>query len=262
MKLEAKGIGVSLSGRAIVHEAHLALDPGELVGLIGPNGAGKSTLIRALAGTIAHDGEVLLDGAPARRLTPRQRARAIAYLPQDRRIEWGITVRDLVALGRHPFQRRFARLSDADEAAIDTALETVDAGPIAARSAKALSGGETARVLLARALAAGAPVLLADEPVAALDPYHQLHVMEVLRAQARSGAGVLVVLHDMTLAARFLDRVIVLVGGRIVREGPPGEALDAALLETVYGVTPLIGEHEGDRWLVPWSRTPMDGGRA
>jgi len=260
MRLEASNIAVSLSGRGIVHDAQLRLDTGELVGLIGPNGAGKSTLIRALAGVIAHRGEVRLDGAPASRLTPRQRARAIAYLPQDRRIEWGISVRDVVALGRHPFQRRFAALSPEDEAAIDAALGEVDAGAIAARSAKALSGGETARVLLARALAVGAKVLLADEPVAALDPYHQLHVMEVLRGQADRGAAVLAVLHDMTLASRFLDRVIVMVDGRIVRDGPPGEVLDVALLEAVYGVTPLIGAHQGKRWLVPWSRTAANRG--
>ncbi len=259
MRLAARGLTVRIAGCAIVHDATLALAPGEFVGLLGPNGAGKSTLVRALAGVIAHDGEVLLDGAPARRMAPRERARALAYLPQDRRVEWGITVRDVVALGRHPYQGRFARLTPADAQAIDAAIAAVGAGGIADRSAKVLSGGETARVLLARALAVGAPLLLADEPIAALDPFHQLQVMEILRARADAGTGVLAVLHDLTLAARFLDRVIVMNGGEIVREGPPGQVLDRALLEEVYGVTPLIGEHEGSRWLLPWRRREAGG---
>jgi iron complex transport system ATP-binding protein len=255
MKLEARGITVRVGMCPIVHEASFALEPGEFVGLIGPNGAGKSTLIRALAGILPHEGEVRLGERPASALTPRQRARALAYLPQERQVEWGITSREVVALGRHPFQRRFARLTEEDQAAIDVALEEVGVAALATRSAKVLSGGEMARVLLARALAVGAPLLLADEPIAALDPYHQLHVMEILRARATGGTGVLAVLHDMTLAARFLDRVIVMQAGEIVRDGPPGEVLDAELLERVYGVTPLIGEHRGSRWLVPWSRT-------
>lgn len=259
MRLEARRLTVRIAGCAIVHDASLAVAPGEFVGLLGPNGAGKSTLVRALAGVVAHEGEVLLDRAPARRLPPRVRARALAYLPQDRRVEWGITVRDVVALGRHPFQGRFARLTAADEHAIDTAIDEVGARGIATRSARVLSGGETARVLLARALAVGAPLLLADEPIAALDPFHQLQVMEILRARADAGTGVLAVLHDLTLAARFLDRVIVMRGGEIVRDGPPGTVLDRALLEQVYGVTPLIGEHEGSRWLVPWRRREAGG---
>ena len=256
MKLEARRITVKVGECPIVSEAGFTLDAGELVGLIGPNGAGKSTLVRALAGVLRHQGEVLLDGVPESHLSPRQKARALAYLPQERAIEWGITVREVVALGRHPFQRRFARLTEQDHAAIDEALAEVDATSLATRSARVLSGGEKARVLLARALAVGAPLLLADEPFAALDPYHQLHVMEILRARADQGTGVLVVLHEMTLAARFLDHVIVMRAGEIIRDGPPAEVLDAALLESVYGVTPLIGEHEGRRWLLPWSRKP------
>jgi len=255
LRLEARAITVRAAGRAIVEEASLTLVPGEFVGLLGPNGAGKSTLLRALAGILPHEGEVLLGEEAARRLSSRQRARALAYLPQERLVEWDITVREVVALGRHPFQRRFAQLTPEDQAAIGAALEDVDAHHLATRPARVLSGGEKARVLLARALAVGAPLLLADEPMAGLDPFHQLHVMEILRARAHAGTGVLTVLHDMTLAARFLDRVVVMNCGHIVRSGPPAEVLDAALLEDVYAVTPLIGEHRGSRWLLPWSRT-------
>ena len=256
MRLEARAISVQLDGRAIVTDADLVLAPGELVGLIGPNGAGKSTLMRALGGLLQHSGSVLLEGNPAHRLPARERARTLAYLPQQRRVEWAVSVRELVALGRHPYRGGFARLTPEDHAAIAEALAAVEATHLTERPANALSGGETARILLARALAVGAPLLLADEPNAALDPYHQLHVMEVLRARAAKGAGVLAVLHDLTLAARFCDRLVVLQGGRIVGQGAPADILDAALLEDVYRIAPLTGEHEGQRWLVPWNRLP------
>ena len=260
MKLEAREVTVRAGECPIVNGASLRLGPGEFVGLLGPNGAGKSTLLRALASLIRHEGEVLLDGTPTIRLAPRSRARMLAYLPQERQVEWGITVREVVALGRHPFQRRFARLTQEDQSAIDAALAEVGVGGIAGRSANVLSGGEMARVLLARALAVGAPLLLADEPVAGLDPYYQLHAMEILRARADAGSGVLVVLHDMTLAARFLDRVIVMKDGEIVGDGPPASVLNAETLQQVYGVSPLVGEHRGMRWLLPWERIEEHAG--
>ena len=255
MRLQAKRVTVETAGCAIVGDADLCLLPGELVGLIGPNGAGKSTLMRAIVGVLPHRGEVLLDGVSDRRLTPRAKARMLAYLPQERRVEWAISVREMVALGRHPFERRFARATREDHEAVERALDEVGLAGIATRSAKVLSSGELALALLARTLAVGAPLLLADEPVAALDPYHQLHVMELLRQRARAGTGVLAVLHDLTLASRFCDRVVVMRQGRVVREGPPRSIIDAALLQEVYGVAPLIGEHEGTRWVMPWRRS-------
>ena len=261
MKLEARGITVEAGGCAIVKDADLTLAPGELVGLIGPNGAGKSTLLRAIVGAAARKGEVLLDGASDKHLSSRAKARALAYLPQERRVEWAISVRELVALGRHPFERRLGRLTPAGDAAIDEALSQVGLAGIADRSAKVLSSGEQALALLARALAVGAPLLLADEPVAALDPFHQLRVMELLRGYALAGAGVLTVLHDLTLASRFCDRLIVMHRGEVVREGNPREVIDPAMLEQIYGVTPLFGEHENTRWVMPWRcvARPKDG---
>ncbi|MCL6251568.1 ABC transporter ATP-binding protein [Altererythrobacter sp. KTW20L] len=252
--LSAHSITVRIGQCPIVDVVSLNVAPGEFVGLLGPNGAGKSTLIRALAGVAPHEGEVRLGDVPAAQMSPRERARLLSYLPQDRQIEWGISVREVVALGRHPFQRRFARLSGEDEAAIDLAMAETGIASIASRSAKVLSGGEKARVLLARALATGAPLLLADEPVAALDPFHQLAVMDILRRRAGTGTGVLAVLHELTLAARFLDRVIVMHRGGIFCEGPPEAVLVPEVLEQVYGVTPLTGQHNGERWLLPWKR--------
>jgi iron complex transport system ATP-binding protein len=257
--LSAHSISVRIGHCPIVDAVSLSVAPGEFVGLLGPNGAGKSTLIRALAGVTPHEGEVRLGDVPAAQMSPRERARLLAYLPQDRQIEWGISVREVVALGRHPFQRRFARLTGEDEAAIDLAMAETGIASIATRSAKVLSGGEKARVLLARALATGAPLLLADEPVAALDPFHQLAVMDILARRARTGTGVLAVLHELTLAARFLDRVIVMHRGGIFWEGPPEAVLVPEVLEQVYGVTPLTGQHEGEHWLLPWKRLPGNG---
>jgi iron complex transport system ATP-binding protein len=255
VRLQAQRITVEAAGCAIVSDADLELAPGELVGLIGPNGAGKSTLMRAIVGVLPHRGEVLLDAIPDAHLPPRAKARMLAYLPQERRVEWAISVRELVALGRHPFERRFARHTPDDHEAVGQALAEVGLAGIATRSAKVLSSGELALALLARALAVGAPLLLADEPIAALDPYHQLHVMDLLRQRASAGTGVLAVLHDLTLASRFCDRVVVMRQGQVVREGSPRSVIDAALLEDVYGVAPLIGEHEGKRWVMPWRRS-------
>lgn len=260
MKLSASDITVRKGGRAnkgappIVDGANLYVETGELVGLIGPNGAGKSTLLRAIAGLGAYEGGALIDGHSADRMNPAERARAMAYLPQEGVVEWGITAREVVALGRHPFQRFLAGANSADLQAVEEVLAEVEAGKFADRAANVLSGGEKARVLLARALAVGAPFLLADEPIAVLDPYHQLLVMEVLQNRARRGSGVLLVLHDLNLAMRFCDRVIVMNEGVIVAEGPPDLVLDADLIDQIYRITPVRGVHDGRKWLFPWNR--------
>lgn len=252
MMLDTKGISVTLNGQPIVHGASVSIAKGEFVGLIGPNGAGKSTLLRAIAGTgPISDGSVSLMGKDAAQLSRKDRAQHLAYLPQQRRIEWSMRVFDIVALGL--FQKGHLPASE-KQTIVDAALGKVEAAHLAERSANTLSGGELARVLLARTLATGAPLLLADEPMAGLDPSHQLHVMDILRARAVGGA-VMMVLHDLTLASRFLDRVIVMHRGEIVDQGPPAETLTKDRLRAVYGIEPLSGEHEGEPWLIPWRRT-------
>lgn len=250
--LEARNLSVALGGRSIVEGINITVASGSCVGLIGPNGAGKSTVLRALAGAVPlAGGEVILQGQHTDGLVRRERARRVAYLPQERRVEWGVRVRDVVALGL----LAGPRLSRSERTAKTTAaLDDVEAIHLADRSAKTLSGGELARVLLARALATQAPLLLADEPMAGLDPSHQLHVMELLVRKARAGDGVLVVLHDLGLAARFCDRVVVLDRGRKVADGPPAEALTPRLLAETYGIEPLSGEKDGEPWLLPWRR--------
>ena len=238
MKLEARNVTVTARGRAIVNDAGLSLAPGELVGLIGPNGAGKSTLLRSLLGISPRDaGSVTLDGQDFGAMPAPARARAIAFLPQDRRVEWRLTAHDVVMLGRYPHQAGFGGPTPADREAVARAISAVEGEALLDRPISVLSGGERTRILLARALAVEAPLLLADEPIAALDPYHQLHVMEILQARARSGAGVLAVIHDLTLASRFMDRLILMNAGRIIANGPPTAVLSPQNLAQTYRIT-------------------------
>ena len=235
--LTARDVTVRLGGATIVEHASLALRSGELAVLVGPNGAGKTTLIRALAGLIPADGIIALDGKPLAALKARARARNVAYLPQGHIFHWPMPVSSIVMLGREPHADPFSGTSAADRAAVARALAMTETQAFAERAVTTLSGGERARVALARALATQAPVLLADEPTASLDPRHQLAVMELLRQSARAGNAILATLHDLTLAARFADRIIVMHEGRLVGEGLPGDVLNAEQLMSVFGIT-------------------------
>jgi iron complex transport system ATP-binding protein len=255
VKLEAANISVTLGGKLIVDRASFSVSAGEVVGLIGPNGAGKSTLLRAILGLVERTGgEVKLDEADFFARSGSERARAVAFLPQDRRVEWRLPAGDVVMLGRYPHQSGFGGPSPEDRAAVDRALAAVDAATLSDRPVAVLSGGERTRVLLARALAVEAPLLLVDEPIAALDPYHQLHVMEILRERASAGGGVLAVIHDLALASRFMDRLILMDDGRIVAEGSPSEVLTPGRLAQVYRIDAASGVQDSQQWLLPWSR--------
>jgi iron complex transport system ATP-binding protein len=253
--LHARNVTVHLSGRAIVSGATLTLGAGELVVLVGPNGAGKTTLMRALAGLLPADGEIALHGKPLSALSPKERARAIAYLPQGHVFHWPMRADAIVALGRHPHADPLAAPSEADQAAVAQALAATGATALGPRLVSTLSGGERARIALARALATQAPILLADEPTAALDPRHQLVVMELLRATARAGGSVLAILHDLALAARFAARVIVMRDGALIADAPPADALSPARLAETFGVEAVMVD--GGDGLVPLARRPI-----
>ncbi len=255
MRLEVTNVTIRAREHKIVDDLSMTLDQGELVGLIGPNGAGKSTLLRAIIGArecIA--GRIVLDGVPLERRSAAERARALAYLPQERHVEWQLPARAVVMLGRFPYRQGFGPPAGECEAAVDRALAAVDAMPFASRSVTTLSGGERARVLLARALASETPLLLADEPISELDPYHQIHVMEILRNKATEGGGVLAVLHDLTLAARFMDRLILMHRGKVVAEGAPEDVLSRTNLENVYRISPLGEGSTSGALMLPWQR--------
>lgn len=242
VSLAIEEVGVALGGRAVLAGVSARLDGGTFVGILGPNGAGKSTLTRALLGLVPATGRVLLDGEAVASLARGAAARKIAYLPQGQTLHWPLSVERVVALGRLPHLAPFSGMAAGDRAAVARALALADVAHLAGRTATELSGGERARVLLARALAVEAPVLVADEPLASLDPEHQLHGMELLRDQARAGGLVLAVLHDLGLAARFCDRLLVLDRGRLVADGAPAAVLTPALLADVYRVRAVIGE--------------------
>lgn len=243
-------VSITLGGRRVVEAVSADLGGG-VIGLIGPNGAGKSTLVRAVAGLIPAEGAILIDGASIASMPLRDRARRIAYLPQGQSVHWPLTVARLVALGRLPHLAPFARPGAADAQAIESALERTELLSLRDRPVDELSGGERARVLLARALAVEAPLLLADEPLAALDPAHQIDVMALLRAEAARGATVIAVLHDLTLAARWCDRLLLIDQGRLVADGKPAEVLTAERIGEIYGVSAFIGEAEGQPLIVP-----------
>jgi iron complex transport system ATP-binding protein len=254
--LAAVNVEVSYGGRKGVRATTLTLEPGNLVALVGPNGAGKSTLLRALAGLVAHRGVVTWRGTALAALDAKTRARTAAYLPQDPPVHWPLAARELVALGRLPHRTYAANESADDAAAVAAAMRQTDTLDFAARSVSRLSVGERARVLLARALAVQAPVLLADEPIAMLDPYHQLEVLGTLRAYAGDGGPsarlVVVVLHDLGLAARFCDRVLLMDGGAVVGDGTPDATLRAQAIRAHYRVEPFIACHDGEPLIVPW----------
>jgi iron complex transport system ATP-binding protein len=232
--LVADGITVERSGRMILRDVDLRVAPGEVVALVGPNGAGKSTLLACLAGDIdPHRGEVRIDDRAVRRWSTRDLARRRAVLLQDVAVSFPFTARQVVAMGRDPW--RGTPRAEQDDAVVDRVLADTDALDLADRAVPTLSGGERARVALARVLAQDARLVLLDEPTAALDLGHQEDVMGIVRARARAGCAVVVVLHDLALAAAYADRMVVLHGNRVVADGPPADVLRPALVEAVYG---------------------------
>lgn len=242
--------------RAVLEAIELAFAAGALTAIVGPNGSGKTTLLRHLAGLdVAAEGRVELDGQKLDGLPAAVRARRIAYLPQGAAAYWPLLGRDLVALGRLPHGADLSRPLSAENAeAIHRALVRVDGLTLAERAIDALSQGERARLMLARALATEADIVLADEPVASLDPAYALDAMDVLRAEARRGAAVVVSLHDLGLAARFADRVIVLANGKVTADGPAAAALSPAIIDAAYGVGFRNVTIDGIVQPVAWSR--------
>lgn len=240
-ELVVRDLSLAAGGATLVERASFSLKPGELVAVLGPNGSGKTSLLRASLGLARPTGgAAMLDGLDTSVIDPMARARRVAYLPQTRPLAWPNSVRDVVALGRYSHGATLGRLEGADLDAVNHAISVCDLSHLAARRADTLSGGEIARVHFARAFAAKAPLLIADEPVAALDPRHQFCILDLIKsfvnADAHGGGGALVVLHDVELAARYATRMIWMKAGRIIEDGPPAKTLSASLLETVYGV--------------------------
>ncbi|WP_339947482.1 ABC transporter ATP-binding protein [uncultured Albimonas sp.] len=248
--LSLETLTVRLGRRIAVDAVSLRVEAGELVGLVGPNGAGKSSLMRGALGLARAEGRSSLTALPA-----AERARAAAWLPQSREIAWPVSVETLVALGRLPHRAPGAPLSAADREALEAAMAGVDVLRFRDRPATELSGGEQARVLIARALAQAAPLTLADEPTAGLDPAHQLAAMEAFAALAGEGRAAVVSLHDLGLAARFCTRLVMLDQGRVVADGPPAQVLTAERLREVYGIESFLAQADGVLIVQPLARS-------
>lgn len=255
MTLTFDHLRLSAGGRVISDDISGCFTPGRVSVILGANGAGKSSLLACLAGlTVPHGGRIDLDGAPLAALERRERARQISLLPQKSEIHWDISVTALVGLGRLPHAGRWGRDPDGPDA-IAQALAATDCTHLADRPVTQLSGGEQARVLLARVLAGRPRWLLADEPLASLDPAHQLDTLDRLRRCASDGAGVVVVLHDLALAARFADDVMVLKDGALLACGPRDTVMTAETLASAYGVAIEIGRlASGDPVITPIGR--------
>ena len=252
--LNAQSLSVTLAGRVVLGDVSLALSPGQLVALVGPNGAGKTTLLRALAGLVPSEGAIHVGGDALSSLSLRERARRFAYLPQGHIVHWPLPARDIVALGRYPHGATDpARLTPGDTEAVLRAMQATDVVQFGDRRVTELSGGERSRVALARVLAVEAPVILADEPTASLDPRHQFDVMKSLRASADKGVLVIVVTHDLGLAARFADTVLVLSDGRLVSQGAPAEALSEKVMGDVFRISAYRAEYQREAVIVPWA---------
>jgi iron complex transport system ATP-binding protein len=233
--LRITGASVRLGGRMVLDGAGFEARAGEVVGLIGANGAGKTTLLRAALGLQPlQAGEAFLGGRAVTSLSEGERARLAGYLPQERKVAWNLSALTLASLGA-PSETPVRALKIAAEM-----LDRVGLSPLSRRGVLDMSGGERARVLLARLLATRAPVLAADEPAAGLDPDAQLLVLNILRDEARRGAAVVLTLHDLTLAARFCDRLVALKDGQVLAEGPPASVLAPDCLMTIFGLDGLL----------------------
>lgn len=251
------GVGVSVKSgqKSLVSDVSIKIHAGEIVGLIGPNGAGKSTLLAALAGLNSkRQGEVLLEGKAIDKYSPGERAQRIGWMEQFAASHWPVSAEHLVTLGRLPYLSRWQGPGPEDQVIIERAMQATDCLAFRQQSVNTLSGGELTRVMLARVLASEPLIILADEPVAALDIGHQLQTMEQLTTYANNDRGCLVVLHDLALAARYCSRLYLMNASRIVAEGLPAEVLSRENLRDVYAVE-LESTGDENPFVIPVSRS-------
>jgi iron complex transport system ATP-binding protein len=240
------GLSVTINNRTLLHPCTACLSPGQFIAVVGANGAGKSTLLRAIAALAPTGGAAAYAGQPLGKLTPAERARRIGYLPQAHDFAWPMPVRDMVALGLYAFGTRIAPAAAAEQA--DAALATLGAAQLADRPVDRLSGGERAIAVLARVLVADTPILLLDEPVAALDIGRQYQLLEQLKLMAQAGKTVIAVLHDLALVSQFSDRILWIDGGRLIADTANTAHAINAHARALLGRTP--------RWTTPAADSP------
>jgi iron complex transport system ATP-binding protein len=254
--LSAEGLSVGYGRKTVVDSASFSIGPGVLLVVLGPNGCGKTTLLKTCIGLLpALGGRALISGKAVETIAPRERARIAAWVPQIAEAAWSYCSRDIVAQGRYSIRGAFKPYSDDDDRAIDGALAAMDATGLAGRRFSSLSGGESRRVLIARALAQDAPLLVLDEPAAHLDPGRQMELMELLKSLAAAGKAVAVSVHDVNAARRFAGMTLLIGGDGSSAFGPPEEVLTPERLEDAYETRFIHGNHEDyGNYVLPLSR--------
>jgi len=253
--LEAKSVSLRIDAITCLDQVDLELQEGELVGLVGPNGAGKSSLLKVLAGLQpVTQGCVLLQEQDIQYYDRTQRGKMLGYLEQAGTIHWPLSVQRLVELGRIPHQSNWGPLSSLDRQSVDRALQLTDTLHLKARRATALSGGEKSRVLLARVLAADPKVILADEPIAALDPAHQFMVMDSFSQFVAAGGAAILTIHDLNIAARYCTRIVLMRNAELVTHGSASDVFTAEILASVFGVKANIErDSQGSLAVLPYA---------
>jgi iron complex transport system ATP-binding protein len=249
--IELRDLTVRFGGHEAVRHASFAAEPGEWVVLIGPNGAGKTSVLRAMCGLLPFDGEILVDGRDVRSLSRRELARIVAFVPQAPETPHELTVAEYVLLGRTPHIGYFAAEGSADRRAAASALDRLELSPFAERALGSLSGGELQRVVLARALAQEAPILLLDEPTTALDLGRQQQALELIDSLRTDGLTVVSTMHDLTLAGQYAARLLLLDRGVVVAEGTPEEVLSVANLSAHYDARVRVVQDEDGIFVLP-----------
>jgi iron complex transport system ATP-binding protein len=242
--LRIEGLRVRLGGATVLDAVDATAERGRFVGVVGPNGAGKTTLLRAIAGAITPDaGRVTVDGQRIHNLSSKAASRLVASVPQDSTVAFEFDVRTVVEMGRNPHRSRFGGWTDSDAAAVERALDRTDTRQFADRGITTLSGGERQRVLLARALAQDAPLLLLDEPTGSLDINHQVRTLELVSDLVSEGRTAIAAIHDLDLAARYCDELVLLSEGRVVAAGPPEEVLTESAIRDAFGADVVVSEN-------------------
>ncbi|MCC3861526.1 ABC transporter ATP-binding protein [Pseudemcibacter aquimaris] len=249
-QLNVQNMSLTLDGTKILNDVSLSLKTGKIVGLIGPNGAGKSMLLKSILGLIDEaDGNVRIDDQDFSELHEKERAKHISYAPQGAPVHWPLMVGNLVSLGRIPHLNPWQSTSENDQKLTLDAMKKTDVAHLSTRLATSLSGGERARVMLARAIVTDSDFLFADEPIEALDPYHQIKIMQILSTLAHDGKGVLVVLHDLNFANQFCDDLILLNQGNIMASGSPDDVLTDENIKDAYHINISRAEKNGQTYL-------------
>jgi iron complex transport system ATP-binding protein len=251
--LSFRGVSVQFGERRVLEDIHFDVKPGEVVGLVGPNGSGKTTLLRVATRVLAPNaGEVQFGGKPVSDYSRAELARALATVPQDTSLPYPFSALEVVLMGRAPHQPLLGLDSAADLACARRAMERIDIAELADRSIQKLSGGERQLVMFARALAQEPQVLLLDEPTSFLDLRHRIDLLAAVRERVNDGGSALVVSHDLGLAARVCDRLVLLANGKIAAQGPPAEVLNPEVLESAFGIeADIVVAPDGSPLVVP-----------